>query len=59
MGDTASAKPAFFRILQNGWLSFYGISDKGVTHTDFDTAAAPITNLLIEINMIESHRIPP
>jgi len=57
--DTATANPAFFRVFQNGRLSFFGISDESVAHADFDTPAASVAGILIEINMVESHASLP
>jgi hypothetical protein len=53
--NAAAAKPAFIRVLQNRRLAFFRIVDEGITHADVNTPAAPITDILIEIYMPESH----
>jgi hypothetical protein len=57
MGDTASAKPAFVGVFQDGCLAFLGVANKRITHTDFNTRAASVTGILIKIDMFKGHLI--
>jgi len=57
MGDTASAKPAFVRIFNDGRFALLRVAYERITHAYLNTLAAAVTGIFIKIDVFKCHLI--